>query len=161
VALFLLSLASSGQHALVISAYLGLLGIGLGCVLQVLVLVVQNATDPAEVGTATSANNFFREIGATIGIAVVGGLFSSRLATNLADLDLSASGLDIGSAESITPAAVEALPDLIRMNVVEAYANALMPVFAYLIPVFVVATALALFLPEKPLEEATGAAVGH
>lgn len=161
LALFALSTVSTGQSILLIGAYLGLLGIGLGCVLQILVLIVQNATDPAEVGTATSANNFFREIGATIGIAAVGGLFSSRLATSLAELDLGSAAIDIQSAESLTPAIVQALPESIRAMVVDAYANALMPVFAYLIPVFVVATVLAFFLPEKPLQDANPAVAAH
>lgn len=158
VALLALSTVSTDQSVVLISAYLGLLGIGLGCVVQILVLIVQNATDPAEVGTATSANNFFREIGATIGIAAVGALFSNRLTTSLANLDLGSAGINIQSAESLTPAVVHALAEPMRSAVVDAYSNALMPVFTYLVPIFVAATVLALFLPERPLQDATAAA---
>ena len=45
------------------------LGAGLGFVMQVLVLAVQNAVDPREVGVATSSSNYFREIGAAVGTA--------------------------------------------------------------------------------------------
>lgn len=151
LALFLLSTVTAEQSYWLICIYLGLLGIGLGCILQILVLIVQNATNPEEVGTATSANNFFREIGATLGIAIVGGLFGSRLASRLNDLDLANAGLEFESVESLTPAIVHSLPQTLQGPVVDAYAQALTPIFVYLVPLFVLATIVALFLPEKPL----------
>ena len=60
-------------------------GAGLGLVMQVIVLAVQNAVDPREVGVATSSNNYFREIGAAIGTAWFGSLFTGRLIDNLTD----------------------------------------------------------------------------
>ena len=57
------------------------LGAGLGLVMQTIVLAVQNSVDPHELGTATSSNNFFREIGAAVGVALFSTIFTGRLAT--------------------------------------------------------------------------------
>src|SRR5690606_37530274 len=65
--------------------YLAVLGAGLGTTMQLLVLVVQNSFPLREVGTATAANNYFRQVGASLGSAVVGSLFTGRLLTQLAD----------------------------------------------------------------------------
>ena len=64
-----------------IGSYLFLLGAGIGCALEILVLVVQNACPASQVGTATAAYSFFREIGVALGSAVVGTIFTSRLLT--------------------------------------------------------------------------------
>lgn len=148
LALLLLSMATGQTGLWLIAVYLGLLGLGLGCVLQVLVLMVQDYVPKSVLGTATSANNFFREIGATLGIAIVGSLFTARLAAGLASLDLS--GLHkIASAEQLTPALVATLPVVQQKAVVEAYAAALTPLFAYLVPVFLAGLLLSFLLPRS------------
>ncbi|HWS37680.1 MAG TPA: MDR family MFS transporter [Actinoplanes sp.] len=145
----LLSQVTTTTALWVIGAYLVIAGAGIGLMMQTLVLAVQNAFPHSEVGTVTSANNFFREIGATLGTAIVGAVFASRLTDRLATA-LPAGG---GSADShsLTPAAVRALPDGVRDAVVTAYADALVPIFGYLIPVLVVGLVLAFALKEKPL----------
>ena len=60
------------------------LGAGLGLIMQNVVLAAQNAVPADQIGTATSTNNYFREVGATLGVAIFGTLFTSRLADNLA-----------------------------------------------------------------------------
>ncbi|MFD4603774.1 MDR family MFS transporter [Streptomyces sp. NPDC058464] len=134
-------------------AYLFLLGAGIGLMLQVLVLAVQNAFPSSDVGTATSANNFFREIGATMGTAAVGAVFTSRLSDQLASR-LSQSDLKVvGSTDSLTPTLVHSLPAKIQDAVIGAYQHALTPVFRYLVPLFVVGIVLAFLLPEKRLTD--------
>ncbi|MEV7978981.1 MDR family MFS transporter [Streptomyces sp. NPDC086519] len=131
--------------------YLFLMGVGIGLMSQTLVLAVQNAFPAADVGTATSANNFFREIGATVGTAAVGAVFTSRLSGQLGTR-LSSSGLKaVGDTDSLTPALVHALPARVQDAVVAAYQHALTPVFAYLVPLFLVGAVLAVVLPEKRL----------
>ncbi|MEX1659512.1 MDR family MFS transporter [Streptomyces pseudovenezuelae] len=133
--------------------YLFLMGVGIGLMSQTLVLAVQNAFPAADVGTATSANNFFREIGATVGTAAVGAVFTSRLTDQLGSR-LSASGLQaVGDTDSLTPALVHALPAHVQDSVVAAYQHALTPVFAYLVPLFLVGALLAVVLPEKRLAD--------
>ncbi|MGW0460768.1 MDR family MFS transporter [Streptomyces tendae] len=151
VAVLLLSTIDVETSLVVVCAYLLLLGAGIGLMMQTLVLAVQNAFPPSDVGTATSANNFFREIGATMGTAAVGAVFTSRLADQLSS-GLSQSDLKaVGSTDSLTPALVHSLPAEIRDAVIGAYQHALTPVFRYLVPLFAVGIVLAFLLPEKRL----------
>lgn len=129
--------------------YLFLLGAGVGLAMQILVLVVQNALPDRQVGTATASNNFFREIGASLGGAVVGGLFTSRLTSLLAER--MSTGDSAGNVNSLTPAAIRALPDAVREVIVGAYNDALTPVFAMLIPMVVLGLVAVLFIKEVPL----------
>jgi len=73
-----------------ICAYLFVFGSGLGLIMQVVVLVVQNAVPAAMIGTATSTNNYFREVGAALGTAVFGTIFTTRLTENLTGVFASA-----------------------------------------------------------------------
>ncbi|WP_408645844.1 MFS transporter [Streptomyces odonnellii] len=125
------------------------LGLGMGLVMPVLILAVQNAVRPADLGTATSANNYFRQIGGSVGAAVFGTLFADRLADALAARIPAGAGLP--DAESITPQAVHALPPAVRDGYVQAYADAMPRIFLYLVPVLVLGLLIALFLKEKPL----------
>jgi EmrB/QacA subfamily drug resistance transporter len=133
------------------------LGAGLGLVMQTIVLAVQNAVDPHELGTATSANNFFREIGAAVGIALFSSIFTSRLVTNLegvfAGVPLPEGG---GGTESLTPEIVATLPEPLHQGVVDGYADALAPAFWYLVPLLAVGFLLTLFLKEIALSDIAG-----
>ncbi|MCT9820037.1 MFS transporter [Microbacterium sp. W1N] len=142
-----------------ICVYLFALGAGLGFVMQVVVLVVQNAVPAAELGTATSSNNYFREAGAALGIAVFGAMFTSRLTDNLtaAFTGSGASAAEAAQATAtIDPSTLSALPDEVRDGIVTAYADALAPVFWYLVPFLAVAFLLALFLKQIPLSDVAG-----
>ncbi|TCP45119.1 EmrB/QacA subfamily drug resistance transporter [Tamaricihabitans halophyticus] len=143
-------------------SYMFVLGAGIGLMMQVLVLIVQNAVPAKDVGTATSSNNFFREIGASIGTAVFGSIFVARLTNQLqdmpADLPEQASGAGGLNAESITPQLVHALPEGVRDFFVHAYADSLTPSFLYLAPLFLVSFVLCLFIKERPLATTTGEA---
>ncbi|NQX33384.1 MDR family MFS transporter [Herbiconiux sp. VKM Ac-2851] len=135
--------------------YLAILGLGIGLAMQVLVLIVQNSVPHSMVGTATAGNNFFREIGASLGSAVVGSLFVARLTEQLAS---SAAQLGGGGGalptdtNALTPAAINALPPEVHTIIVEAYSNALSPVYLYLVPLMLVAALLLCFVKEIPLE---------
>ncbi|GIG38419.1 MDR family MFS transporter [Cellulomonas phragmiteti] len=137
-------------------AMIFVLGAGMGLVMQTIVLAVQNSVDPSEIGTATSANNFFREIGAAVGTAMFSTIFTSRLTDRLADVfaDVPAGGET--STSSLTPAIVQALPEPLRDGVVDAFAGALAPAFWYLVPLVAVGFVLALFLREVTLSDVAG-----
>jgi hypothetical protein len=124
------------------------------------VLAAQNAVPAAQVGTATSTNNYFREVGATLGVAVFGTLFTSRLADSLgaalAGNAEQAVQAGITSPDTLVPSAVDAAGEPLRTAIVDAYAGALAPVFWYLVPILVVALLLALLLREVPLSEVAG-----
>ncbi|MEU8238453.1 MDR family MFS transporter [Actinoplanes missouriensis] len=142
-----------------IGVYLLVFGAGLGLIIQVVVLVVQNAVSPDDIGTATATNNYFREVGGAVGIAVFGTIFTSRLTDNLTTV-FTGAGADAEQASrataTIDPAVLRQLPDQVRDGIVAAYADALAPVFWYLIPFMVIALVLALFLKEIPLSDVAG-----
>jgi EmrB/QacA subfamily drug resistance transporter len=148
LAMVLLSRMDAGTGEVEVLSYMAVLGVGIGLSMQVLVLVVQNAVPHTLVGTATAANNFFREIGASLGTGVVGAVFASRLAERFAAQVGDIAGID---ASSITPALVQRLPEEVRAPVVNAYADALAPVFGYLAPVLLVGLVLVAFIPALPL----------
>jgi predicted MFS family arabinose efflux permease len=151
VTALLLSTLEVDTPLALICGYLFLMGVGIGLMSQTLVLAVQNAFPADDVGTATSANNFFREIGATVGTAAVGAIFTSRLTDQLGTRLSSAGRTTVGDTESLTPALVHALPTRVQDAVVAAYQHALTPVFAYLVPLFFLGAVLAVVLPEKRL----------
>jgi EmrB/QacA subfamily drug resistance transporter len=151
----------SGDTSLwTIGAMFFLLGAGLGLIMQNVVLAAQNAVPAEQIGTATSTNNYFREVGATLGVAVFGTLFTSRLAENLGSA-LVANGeqavrAGITSPDTLVPSAVQAAGEPLKSAIVDAYANSLAPVFWYLVPILAVAFLLALALKEIPLSEFAG-----
>ena len=133
------------------------LGFGIGLGQQILVLIVQNEFDVAIVGTATASNNFFREIGATLGASLVGSLFTSNLGKLLSRglEELAAFGSDIAAtafdSNSITPAAVRAMEPEVQEVVKAAYNDALAPIFLGIVPLFLAGFILLLFLKERTL----------
>ena len=110
VALLLLSTISPTTPVWMICVYIAIMGAGLGLSMQILVLIVQNTFPNRVVGTATASNNYFRQIGATLGSAVVGSLFTARVGELLLER-LPAGGAALeGGANSLTPELVSALP---------------------------------------------------
>ncbi len=142
-----------------ICVFLFFFGAGLGLIMQVVVLVAQNSVDASMVGTATSTNNYFREVGASLGVAVFGTIFTTRLTANLKDV-FASSGASAGDASNaaatIDPQTLSQLAPGIRDGVVTAYADALAPVFWYLLPFIGAAFLLSLFLKQIPLSDVAG-----
>ncbi|WP_341954222.1 MDR family MFS transporter [Salinibacterium sp. TMP30] len=135
----------------ILCSYLAVLGLGLGMSMQILVLIVQNTFPNSQVGTATASNNYFRQIGASVGTAVVGSLFVARL-TELLDTRLPAAAAGAtGNTNSLTPAAVRDLPDAVRGIIVGAYNDSLTPVFLYMVPLVLLSAVLLAFIKEVPL----------
>lgn len=151
VGMWLLSRLEVDTPRLQYSIWMAVLGAGIGMVMPVLVLAVQNAVRPADLGTATSANNYFRQIGGSVGAAVFGTLFAGRLADALADRIPADAGAALPDAESITPQLVHALPAPLRDGYIQAYADAMPRIFLYLVPVLVLGMLIAFFLKETPL----------
>ncbi|MFD6291090.1 DHA2 family efflux MFS transporter permease subunit [Streptomyces sp. NPDC060205] len=135
------------------SLYFLVFGLGLGLVMQVLVLIVQNAVSYEDLGVATSGATFFRSIGASFGVAVFGSVFTSRLSGELADV-LRGQTLPPGvgaDALKSDPKIIGELSAALRPPVVEAYAVSITDVFLYAAPVAAVGFVLAWFLREDRL----------
>lgn len=130
-----------------------LFGLGLGMVMQVLVLAVQNAVGYQHLGVATSGATFFRSIGSAFGVAVFGSIFAGRLGSQLAGA-VRGRPLPPGTSPGRLqhdPRAVAALPSGLRRAVLGAYSTAITDVFLYAAPVVLLAFVLAWFLREEPL----------
>ncbi|MEY2232849.1 DHA2 family efflux MFS transporter permease subunit [Streptomyces sp. BF23-19] len=135
------------------SVYFFVFGAGLGLVMQVLVLVVQNAVSYADLGVATSGATFFRSIGASFGVAIFGTVFThqldDKLAASLAGVTLPA-GASVAQLEA-DPRAIAELPADIQPRVLDAYATAITDVFLYAVPIVLIAFVIAWFLKEDKL----------
>jgi predicted MFS family arabinose efflux permease len=133
------------------SVYMLIFGTGIGLVLQVLVIAVQNAVEARDLGVATSSATFFRSLGGSFGTALFGAVLTSQLAIHLDRL------LPTGSegVENLTgsPDLISQLPVAVRSAVVEAFSSSITTAFAIAIPFAVLALLLMVFLPELPLRD--------
>jgi MFS family permease len=137
-------------------------GIGIGLFMQVLILVVQNDAPPQDIGVATSGATFFRSVGGSVGVAIFGAIFASRLTSGLADLPaatVARLGLHGGSVQ-VDPAAVQALPATVRQSFLELFVHALHGAFLWGAGFAVLAFALTWVLPEVPLRRGAEAEQG-
>lgn len=163
-----------------LSIYAVLIGAGLGLSMQTIVIALQNAVEMKDLGIATSANTFFRSIGSTIGVALFGSLYASRLAINLPKGVEELAETNPTALIGATPEAFEQLrnntsvidgfsPDL-QAVIYHAFVQSFHVVFLSAVPLTAAGFVMALFLREVPLrtgaehhaakQEAAGEAVG-
>jgi len=147
LAMVLLSQLHADTPVWVAAIYMLILGLGLGMVMQVLVLAVQNAINPRMMGVATSGSTLFRQIGGSIGVALFGTIFASRLRVELAHR------LPPGThvPKAINPAQIKKLPPAAHAAFADAFSAALHPVFLMAAGVSIFAFALTWLLREVPL----------
>jgi MFS family permease len=152
VGLGLLSRLGADTGAVYASAAMFVVGAGVGLVMQVLMVAVQNAVDFSVLGVATSTSTFFRSMGGTFGIAVLGAVLSSRLGDELAKRIPAAEAAKLGDPAKLeNPVAIIRLPEPVHSQVVESFAHALQSVFLWSMPIAAVAFVFALVLREVPL----------
>jgi EmrB/QacA subfamily drug resistance transporter len=158
-AMFWMTTLAASTPIWVICVQLFIFGAGLGLIMQVVVLVVQNSVPADQIGTATSTNNYFREVGAAMGVAIFGSIFTNRLSESLTGAFTGAGASADQAAQStstLDPQALNQLPEQLRDAIVNAYAESLAPVFWYLIPFIALALILALTLKQIPLSDTAG-----
>jgi MFS family permease len=151
VGLYLLSTLGVATPTGVAAGYMLLVGLGLGLVMQVLVLAAQNAVDQRLLGVATSGATLFRQVGGSIGVAVFGAIFTNELGRELAHR------LPPGAhaPAHASPVAIQHLPSALHGLYIAAVAAALHPVFLVAAAVMVVAFGLSWLLHDVPLRETT------
>jgi len=163
-----------------LSIYAVLIGAGLGLSMQTIVIALQNAVEMKDLGIATSANTFFRSVGSTIGVALFGSLYASRLAVNLPKGVEELAATNPTALIGATPEAFEQIknntsviaqfsPDL-QAVIYNAFVQSFHVVFLSAVPLTAAGFVMALFLREVPLrtgaehhaakQEAAGEAVG-
>jgi EmrB/QacA subfamily drug resistance transporter len=148
--MFLLSRLGVGTAPWIASAYMLIVGVGIGLVMQVLVLVVQNDARPQDLGVATSTATFFRSVGGSFGVAIFGAIFASRLTDELRQLPASSSALLSGGVH-LSPEQAKHLPPQVHAQFLDAFASSLHGVFLWGVLMAVIPFALSWLLKEVPL----------
>jgi hypothetical protein len=128
------------------------LGMGIGGVMQVLVIIVQNGVPHSELGVATSGATFFRSIGGSFGTAIFGAIFANVLTGNLAS-HLHGVTLPKGfSSADVTPAVLSHLPAAVHQGIVAGYAQSIQTVFLVAVPIAALAFLATWLIPQVELK---------
>lgn len=165
VALFLLGTISYDTSFVLLSVYMFMLGVGVGVVMQNMVLIVQNAVSPTQLGASSSGVTFFRTLGGTIGVSVMGSVLASSVTSGMADkaevlksaiMQLGAPGAKIAAAlQSGTIPHVSELPASVRTIIESVYGQSVALVFLAVAPIAIVTVLAVIFLPNKSLSRQT------
>lgn len=159
--LFLLSTMKPETSISTTSLLMMTLGLGLGLVMQVLVLVAQNSVDFRDLGVATSGATLFRLVGGSVGTAVLGAIFASRLHQNLLrTLPASLSGAAGSAGANVSPRAIAGLPPDVRQLYTRGFTESLNHLFLVATFIGLAGFFLSWFLPETPLRETVAARAG-
>lgn len=162
---YLLSTIHYDTDFFLVSVYMFLLGAGVGMTMQNLVLVVQNTTRPEEIGVASSGVTFFRSLGGTIGVSVMGAALSARVIDLVAERkdDIAAAIMSLGDKaqywgeqlQSGSLPKVSAMPETLRVVFEDIYANGISHSFLIAVPFAVISLLAIVFLPNKSLTTMT------
>jgi EmrB/QacA subfamily drug resistance transporter len=149
VAMILLTGLSATTSLFQAGVYYVVLGVGMGFLMQITSVIVQNSVQPKDIGVASSSRTFFQQIGGSIGVAMFGAIFARRLVDGLTarvpGAHLNASG------GQLNPVTVNHLPAVIRHDVFLAISHALDGVFMWAVPAAIAVFVLAWFIKEVPL----------
>lgn len=160
VGLYLLSTLRADSSFALLCTATALIGLGIGCSIQNLTLIAQSSVPYEVIGAATSSQSYFRQIGASLGIALVGAVCVVRLGAGVS----SSSGLSESQLSSLTPDALAALPPAVQEQVANVFAAALPPIFIFGVPLALVGLVCALFIQQRPLSRlkpGVGDAIGE
>lgn len=152
IGLLLFSTMGAGASRASAAAFMVVFGIGFGMVSQILVVAIQNAVEPREIGTATAAANLFRALGGSVGVAVFGAIFTTGLRHWL-PVELGGRaprGVTAAGIQS-TPGHIHTLPAATQHAIAHAVGHSLHDVFLLAAPIALVGCVVVLSLRELPL----------
>ena len=153
IGLYLLHLMGVHTSTALDALYMLVLGMGIGGVMQVLVIIVQNGVPHSALGVATSGATFFRSIGGSFGTAIFGAIFANVLVSNLAK-HLHGISLPHGfSAADATPALLKHLPPAVHAGFVAGYAESIQTVFLVAVPIAALAFLATWLIPQVELKQ--------
>ncbi|GAB3157984.1 MDR family MFS transporter [Micromonospora sonneratiae] len=159
VAFGLMGTIDANTSLVLLSAYMALIGVGIGMTMQNLVLAVQNVVDPRELGAASSVVAFFRSLGGAIGVSALGAVLANQVKTYItegfAKLGPAAASAASGMGDGSMPDVRELSPP-IRLIVEHAYGDAVGDLFLVAIPFALIAVLAIVFLKEVPLGQRSG-----
>jgi EmrB/QacA subfamily drug resistance transporter len=150
--MLLLSTIDAHTSVLMLSIYMAVLGVGVGMLMQNLVLAAQNDVPATELGAATSTLTFFRSMGGAIGVSALGAVLASRVTSLLADkFGPAATGGGTAKVPDLTK-----LPPEVLQGVREVYGQATADLFLVGAPIALLAVIAVLFIKEKALHTLSG-----
>jgi EmrB/QacA subfamily drug resistance transporter len=152
---WLFSHISATTNRGILGIWMAVLGLGIGMVMPVLTLAVQNAVQRKDLGTATSTVTFFRSIGSALGAAIFGAILTNRLTAHLEKALPGGNGAAAAKGLRSSTAALHNLPPQTVHTILGAFASSFRDVFLIAIPFAIGAFVIALFLKESPLREST------
>jgi EmrB/QacA subfamily drug resistance transporter len=150
VGMFLLSRIGVGTSRWQLGIDFVILGLGMGCLMQMVSLIAQNSVEVKDMGAATSARMFFQQMGGSLGVAAFGAVFAARMNSVLAASSTGA-GAKLHVTGSFDPAVVSSLPPAVKQVVFHAVAHGVQGVFLFVLPASILVFVLALFIKEVPL----------
>jgi EmrB/QacA subfamily drug resistance transporter len=162
VGLFLLAHLGPHTSTLVSGGYFVILGVGMGFLMQITTLIVQNSVEPKDMGVASSSRTFFQQIGGSIGVSLFGVIFTRRLDAVMS-ARLPGVHLQAGSG-SLDPQTINKLPALVRDAAFAGISHAADGVFFWTVPAALAVLVLAWMIHEIPLRgrsEPPGESVPH
>ncbi len=165
VGMFLMGSIEYNTNYLLVSVYMFVLGAGVGMVMQNLVLIVQNTVSPANIGTSSASVSFFRSLGGTVGVSVMGSVLGTTVLNMMTERSddlraalakLGAEGAKIGQAlQSGTIPRVSELPPSVRSIIESIYGQSVADIFLVAAPLAIVSLIAIAFLPNNPLGSKT------
>jgi MFS family permease len=149
VAMLLLTTLGVTTSKLESGLYYVVLGVGMGFLMQITSVIVQNSVEPKDIGVASSSRTFFQQIGGSLGVALFGAVFARRLVQSMATL-IPGMHLNAGGGQ-LNPVTVNHLPAPVRHDVFFAISHAIQGVFWMAVPAALAVFVLAWFIKEVPL----------
>jgi MFS family permease len=147
---FLLAQLTPTTSTVTAGIYMFITGFGIGLVMQVLVVAVQNAVRYEDLGVATSGTTLLRNTGSSIGTAIVGTVFATQLASRLAAAFPHSTGVVLNTSHPTT-AELDQLPAGVRTVVIQAYSSSLDRAFLVGAFISIIAFAASWFITELPM----------
>jgi EmrB/QacA subfamily drug resistance transporter len=149
IAIYLLTHLGPHTTRLTSALYFVVLGVGMGFLMQITSLIVQNSVEQKDMGVASSSRAFFQQIGGSMGVSLFGVIFIHRLASTMAS-QVPGAQVHAGLG-SLDPATINNLPAVIKEAAFAGVSNGLDAVFWWTIPASALVFLLALWVKEIPL----------
>jgi EmrB/QacA subfamily drug resistance transporter len=159
--LYLLSLMDTGTTRLTSGLYMAVLGAGMGCLMQITMLVAQNSVEMKDMGVASSSTTLFRTLGSSFGVAVMGALFNNRVQQEMTERGGALSSKTTEQSAQLDAASLATLPDQVREAYQHAVSAGTHSAFLLGAVVSVIALVAAVFVKEVPLKGAGPAKRGR
>jgi EmrB/QacA subfamily drug resistance transporter len=138
--------------------YMAIFGLGLGMNMQSIVLAMQNAVEPRDMGVATSAVTFFRQVGGSLGTAIFLSILFSTAGSNISS-QLTKSGVQLPAGTTFNlndTSGLAKLPEQVRHPILVGFSDAMDTVFLVGALVLVIGVVLSLMIKEVPLRMVSG-----